>query len=47
MKAGKKKALSVTGSIALVGMMAATIECAKLALAVIPNVEGVSLLIAL
>ena len=32
---------------ALVGMMAATIECAKLALAVIPNVEAVSLLIAL
>ena len=32
---------------ALVGMMAATIECAKLALAAIPNVEAVSLLIAL
>ena len=47
MKSGKGKALSVTGSIALVGMMAATIECVKLALAAIPNVEGVSLLIAL
>ena len=34
-------------SVALVGMMAATIECAKLALAAIPNVEAVSLLIAL
>lgn len=32
---------------ALVGMMAASIECAKLLLAVIPNVEAVSLLIAL
>ena len=32
---------------ALVGMMAASIECAKLILAVIPNVEAVSLLIAL
>ena len=32
---------------ALVGMMAATVECAKLALAAIPNVEAVSLLIAL
>ena len=32
---------------ALVGMMAATVECAKLSLAVIPNVEAVSLLIAL
>lgn len=32
---------------ALVGMMAATIECAKLALAAIPNVEAVTLLIAL
>lgn len=32
---------------ALVGMMAATLECAKLSLVVIPNVEAVSLLIAL
>ena len=31
---------------ALIGMMAATIECTKLVLAGIPNVEGVSLLIA-
>lgn len=42
---GKKKFKVM--NIALVGMMAATIECAKLALAAIPNVEGVSLLIAL
>ena len=32
---------------ALVGMMAASIECTKLLLAAVPNVEGVSLLIAL
>ena len=42
---GKKKFKVM--NIALVGMMAATIECVKLALAAIPNVEGVSLLIAL
>lgn len=34
-------------SAALVGIMAATIECAKLVLAAVPNVEGVSFLIAL
>ena len=43
----KNKTLSVTKNIALVGMMAATLECAKLALAVLPNIEAVSLLIAL
>ena len=43
----KSKTLSATKNIALVGMMAATIECAKLALAVLPNIEAVSLLIAL
>ena len=32
---------------ATVGMMAATIECAKLALAALPNIEAVSILIAL
>ena len=32
---------------ALVGIMAATVECAKLALAAIPNVEVVTLLLAL
>lgn len=34
-------------AIALVGIMAATLECAKLALAAIPNVEAVTLLCAL
>ena len=43
----KEKTVAVTRTIAIVGMMAATLECVKLALAVIPNVEGVSLLIAL
>ena len=33
-------------SIALVGVMAATVECAKLALAALPNIEVVTLLIA-
>ena len=32
---------------ALVGMMAASVECAKLALAALPNIEAVSLLLAL
>ena len=43
----REKTVSVTRTIAIVGMMAATLECAKLVLAVIPNVEAVSLLIAL
>lgn len=34
-------------SIALVGIMAATLECAKLALAALPNVEAVTVLTAL
>ena len=34
-------------SAALIGIMAATIECVKIALAFIPNVEGVTFLIAL
>ena len=45
----KKNALtkSAAQSTALVGIMAATVECAKLALASIPNVEVVTLLTAL
>ena len=42
----KNRSLAVRYT-ALVGMMAASIECAKLILAVVPNVEAVSLLIAL
>ena len=42
-----RKTSSAVRYTALVGMMAATIECAKLALAAIPNVEAVSLLIAI
>ena len=38
---------SVALSIALVGIMAASIECVKLALAFLPNVEAVTLLTAL
>ena len=38
---------SVALNAALVGVMAATLECAKLALSAIPNVEVVTLLIAL
>ena len=43
----KRKALSATKSIAIVGMIAASMECAKILLAAVPNVEAVSLLIAL
>ena len=43
---GSKRA-SAARAIALVGIMAATVECGKLALAVIPNVEVVTLLLAL
>ena len=43
----KNKTKSAALSAALVGVMAATIECSKLALAAIPNVELVTLLIAL
>ena len=43
----KKRKISPAKSAALIGIMAATVECVKLALASIPNVEGVSLLIAL
>ena len=36
-----------TKTVALIGVMAASVECAKLALSFIPNVEVVSLLLAL
>ncbi len=39
--------ISPAQNIALVGIMAATVECAKLALAFLPNVEVVTLLLAL
>ncbi len=42
-----KNRKSTALSIALVGIMAASIECVKLALAFLPNVEAVTLLIAL
>ena len=42
---GKKK--NAARIVALVGIMAATVECAKLALAAVPNVEIVTLLLAL
>ena len=44
-KPPKKK--TVSHNIALVGIMAATVECGKLALSFIPNVEVVSLFLAL
>ncbi len=43
----KPSAKTVSRTIALVGIMAATVECGKLALSFIPNVEVVSLLLAL
>ena len=45
--APKKRAISGARAIALVGISAATVECAKLALAALPNVEIVTLLLAL
>ncbi len=42
-----RRAKRATLSVALVGIMAATLECAKLALAAIPNVEVITLLCAL
>ena len=41
-----KPGLSPVKRIAIVGIMAATVECAKLALAALPNIEVVSLLLA-
>ncbi len=43
----KKKRGSAARIIALVGIMAATLECAKLALSFLPNIEVVTLLLAL
>ena len=40
----KNKAYKTAEIIALVGIMAATLECAKLALASLPNIEAVTLL---
>lgn len=45
--APKRRVLSGAKAIALVGITAATLECAKLALSAIPNVEVVTLLLAL
>ena len=45
--AHKKRAISGARAIALVGITAATVECGKLALAVLPNIEIVTLLVAL
>jgi len=42
-----KRARSVALSCALVGVMAATLECGKLALSAIPNVEVVTLLLSI
>lgn len=42
----KNKAYKTAEIIALVGIMAATLECAKLALASLPNIEAVTLLTA-
>ena len=46
MKQGQNKK-SPARSVALVGIMAAAVECVKLAIAAIPNVEAVTLLLAL
>ena len=43
---GSKKKYSLTKQIALVGIAAATVECGKLALAFLPNIEVVSILLA-
>ena len=45
--AHKKRAISGARAIALVGITAATVECGKLALAALPNIEIVTLLVAL
>ena len=47
MKKRSKNKMSAAQKVALVGIMAAAVECAKLALAAIPNVEIVTLLLAL
>lgn len=43
----KKRKASVARSVATVGILAATVECGKLALAALPNIEVVTLLLAL
>ena len=43
----KRKVLSGARAIALVGITAATVECAKLALAALPNIEIITLLLGL
>lgn len=45
--APKARAISGAKAIALVGITAATLECAKLALSALPNIEVVTLLVAL
>ncbi len=45
--APKRRRLSGAKAIALVGITAATLECAKLALSALPNIEVVTLLLAL
>ncbi len=45
--APKRRALSGAKAIALVGITAATVECAKLVLSALPNVEVITLLLAL
>ncbi len=45
--APKRRVLSGAKAIALVGITAATVECAKLALSALPNIEVVTLLVAL
>ena len=46
-EAPKRRALSGAKAIALVGITAATVECGKLALSALPNIEIVTLLLAL
>ncbi len=43
----ERKTASPARAVAYVGIMAATLECVKLALAFLPNIEGVTLLCAL
>lgn len=43
----KKRKKSVARTVATVGILAATVECGKLALAALPNIEVVTLLLAL
>ena len=47
MHTDSKNRLSGAKALALVGLMAATVECGKLALSFLPNIEVVTLLLAL